>query len=91
MRSPKCKELYKTIAKEYGLTSAQVEEIACSPFEFQIYMQSKIADKYKWYFPSLRIPFFGTFKKNGRVYSLCLRNKIKRDESINIQQGELGS
>lgn len=89
MRSLKSKELYKKIAVEYNISTQQVEDIVCAPFEFQAYIQGKVADKTQNKFPAVRIPFFGTFQRNARAYSLYLRNKEK-NESINIEQTDLG-
>ena len=71
--------LKKQIAKKYGVTLRQVEEIIASQEEFIATVIGKYSDREKLYFPAIRLPGFGTFYCPEYLKKIF---KEKRDESI---------
>ena len=61
MRTLKSREIIKTIAKEEGVSIADVENVLNVHFEFVRYAQSQLVDRDKGFFPAIRLPNFGVF------------------------------
>lgn len=87
MKTIKSKEIIRIIAKEEGLTIPEVEEIISVHFEFVRHVQSKLLDREKNYFPTVRLPNFGMFYIPESTKERLIKVNLKdKDESSRIQE-----
>jgi nucleoid DNA-binding protein len=61
MKTLKTREIIKTLAKENGISSQEVEEVISTYFEFIRHVQSELLDREANYFPSVRLSNFAIF------------------------------
>ncbi len=77
IRNRELRKLIKIVAKEENLTLASIEAIVGSPFLFQTTVMRE-ADRKTLKFPSVRIPYWGTF----HVPQWRVKKLKKKDEDI---------
>jgi nucleoid DNA-binding protein len=83
MRTLKSREVIKSIAREEGVTTQQVEDIINVHFEFVRYVQSQLVDRDAGYFPTVRLPNFGSFyvPETKKKEMIELNKRRKENES----------
>ncbi len=73
----------RSLAKKYGLTLGQMDEIVKLQGRFVSDVIGAKADKGKLYFPSVRLPGFGVFYCSQKKLEYTIRqNKNKLNETI---------
>jgi len=78
------KELIKSLARKYGITQAQVEELVYSQHRFLAHVMSKKSDRESLYFPSVRILGLGIFYCSEKTKKRLLYLKENRNKNEHI-------
>jgi len=74
-------DLKRQIAKKYGVTLRQVEEIVASQEEFVANVIGKYSNREELHFPAIRLPGWGTFYCPEYLKKVFETKNIK-DESV---------
>ena len=80
MRTLKSREVIGSIAKEENVTRQQVEDIVNVHFEFVRHVQSQLLDREKNYFPTVRLPNFGSFYVSENMKKRLIEHNNKKKE-----------
>jgi nucleoid DNA-binding protein len=85
MRTLKSGEIIRSISKEENITKQQVEDVIQIHFEFVRYVQSQLLDRNNNYFPTVRLPNFGSFyvSENMKKRLIEHNNKKKQENESN--------
>ena len=75
-------DLKKQLARKYGITLKQVEEIISHQHKFVAKVIGEMSDRDKLYFPSIRLPGFGVFYCPESVKEKLREINKKKDAAI---------